>query len=99
MTTVNTKEFMEAAAQANSMEELVEVFRQYGVDATAEEIAKAINDATEAIGEELSEEDLAEVSGGYRLGDLTRSAYNKFKTWANKKVSEGIDYVLGLFGL
>ena len=99
MTTVNTKEFMEAAAQTNNMDELVEVFRQYGVDATAQEIAQAINDATEAIGEELSEEDLAEVSGGYRLGDITRGAYNKLQNWVNRKVNEAIDYVFGLFGL
>ena len=99
MTAVNTKEFMEAAAQAGNMDELVDVFRQYGVDATAEEIAQAINEAAESIGGELGEEELEAVSGGYRLGDFTRGAYNAFQNWVSKKVNEAVDHVLGLFGL
>ena len=99
MSTVNTKEFMEAAAQTNSMEELVEVFRSNGVDATAEDIAKAVTEVMETYGDELSEEELTDVAGGYQFGDFTRNAYNSFKKWVNQKINDAINDVLRRFGL
>lgn len=58
---VTNKEFTEAAGKVETIEEAVELCAAYGVEVSGEELIDAIKSSQE---EELSEEELSDVSGG-----------------------------------
>lgn len=66
----NDKEFLSELEKAKTDDELIEVFQKNGIDLTKKDIEDFLKSAAKA--EELSEEELNDVSGG-------KSEYYKFK--------------------
>lgn len=66
----NDKEFLSELEKAKTNDELIEVFRKNGIDLTIKDIDDFLKLAVKA--EELSEEELNDVSGG-------KSKYYKLK--------------------
>ena len=58
---VSNEEFREAASKVETIEEAIELCKAYGVEITGDELVDAIKKSHT---EELSEEDLDNVSGG-----------------------------------
>ena len=69
---LNDKVFTEKLKAAKSLEEIADLFKEQGVDVTAEEIKAA---AKEKAGEELDEQDLENVAGGVKARTVLKIAY------------------------
>lgn len=63
---INNETFMNAIANATSIEQMQEIFAQQGVDVTEEELKSAVA-MVAAKGDELDEACLENVSGGIAL--------------------------------
>ena len=78
MATVNNEVITKALAEAKSVNEMLAAFADQGIELTAEELEQAAREALcEESGEELTESDLEEVSGG-----------SSYYDWAVKKAGE-----------
>ena len=83
MATVNNEVITKALAEAKSVDEMLAAFADQGIELTAEELEQAAREALcKESGEELTESDLEEVSGG-----------SSYYDWAVKKAGEIIKNV------